>query len=636
LKLQGVFGRKTQGISIEFSKGLIQINFKFVKPIQFVISIPVISILLVGFSTIFLIKPAAAETSGIKVDSTQYSVYVGHPAQVKITGKITGAAGGNVILTIIKPDGTSQENMAFVTKIGDFTSLILLDKNSQLGHYQISAHYNGAYVGSTSFDVTGKESQQTTTPQPATEYKTYQNTQYGFSIKHPSWWQEQEVLQKTSQGVLIVVLAPSKATFLVIAIAPNDKDFEGLQGQEYLNKMIESQKKDCNPPSCSNFKVGESNTYTHANGYLEYVLVYSVSQRAADGTTSDVVRIIAQIPNDKDTWLLLIQTTADELKQHLAEISSVTSTFTIFDYQKPTITPTKIVTYQNSKYGFSIKHPSNWSEKELNLQIPEGTVLLAISSPDSQISMGVLFRPNDNVYGGLEGQNYFDKMIENYKNSCKMSFQRSGSTCSDFNVIGSGKDKTDAGYETYGVSYTTQQKNPDGTNEQLMYIVGQIPDGNDTWVLVFTGSPNAVKLYSDDIKTIAYSFAIFDYNGATSTTLQSTPLLKQKQFQLYAKASQKNDVVYLVIKNTKDSSDDIYSIKLTTVNGKITNLIKIKDWNYMRLGPNSIMYQTTSSPLHSSGVIQVKLKVDSKNTEIQWEAFTKDQKSLGTGKVGTS
>ena len=181
-------------------------------------------------------------------------------------------------------------------------------------------------------------------------------------------------------------------------------------------------------------------------------------------------------------------------------------------------------------------------------------------------------------------------MIENYKNSCKTSsFQTTGSTCSDFNVIGSSKDKTGAGYESYLLVYTTQEKYPDGTNGQRMYVVGQIPDGNDTWVLVLTGSPNAAQSYSDDVKTIGDSFTISDYNGAVSTTLQPTPLLNQKQFQLHTKASQTNDIVYLVIKNPKDSSD----------------------------------------------VIKVKLKVDSKNTEIQWEAFTKDQKSLGTGKVGT-
>ena len=117
------------------------------------------------------------------------------------------------------------------------------------------------------------------------------------------------------------------------------------------------------------------------------------------------------------------------------------------------------------------------------------------------------------------------------------------------------------------------------------------------------------------------TFTIFSYEGT------------KKQLSLQAKASQKNDIVHLVIKNPKDSTDDIYGIKLTNINGKITNFIKVKGWNYVRLGSDSVMYQTMSSPLDSSDMIKVKLKVDSKNTEIQWEAFSKDQKSLGTGKV---
>ena len=47
------------------------------------------------------------------------------------------------------------------------------------------------------------------------------------------------------------------------------------------------------------------------------------------------------------------------------------------------------------------------------------------------------------------------------------------------------------------------------------------------------------------------------------------------------------------------------------------------------------MYQTKSSPLDPAETIKVKLKIDSKKTEFAWEVFSKDQKSLGTGKVGT-
>lgn len=45
------------------------------------------------------------------------------------------------------------------------------------------------------------------------------------------------------------------------------------------------------------------------------------------------------------------------------------------------------------------------------------------------------------------------------------------------------------------------------------------------------------------------------------------------------------------------------------------------------------MFQTKSSPLKQSDVIKIKLKVDAKKPEITWDAYSKDQKSLGTGKV---
>jgi len=141
-------------------------------------------------------------------------------------------------------------------------------------------------------------------------------------------------------------------------------------------------------------------------------------------------------------------------------------------------------------------------------------------------------------------------------------------------------------------------------------------------VLGLAASPGEeYKGIGEEAGKMGDTFTILNYKGV------------QKQLSLQAKASQKNDIVHLVIKNPKDSTDDIYGIKLTNINGKITNFIKVKGWNYVRLGSDSVMYQTMSSPLDSSDMIKVKLKVDSKNTEIQWEAFSKDQKSLGTGKV---
>ena len=621
---------------------------------KFAISILIISILLVSFSTIFLIKPAAAETSGIKVDNSRYSVYVGHPAQVKITGKIDGAAGGNVMLTIIKPDGKSEEDMALVTRTGDFTSLILLDKNSQLGHYQISAHYNGAYVGSVSFDVTGKESQQAITSQTATQSKTYQNTQYGFSIKHPTWWQEQEVSQKTSQGDLILVLSPSKSTFLVVAFAPNDKNFGSLQGQDYLNKMIENQKKDCTS-SCSNFKVSESNTYTHKNGYLEYVVVYSSSLKATDGTTSDVVRIIAQIPNGKDTWLLLIQTTADELKQHLDEISSVTSTFTILDYQKSTTTGTAAKDYSNYsllkgewvKHKFYLKTESNVKSLQQSLQ-------------------NIMQQQFSGFAGGQQLKSFDD--LDWMKTSVTSVSKDEIKLHGESQVLGKQNDLGDQslGQSTFfavprntkvGDSFDSLFSTPDNpskitvTGVKKANILGksvkvfELKSHQTEPLGEMTKDTDQVAHY--DTKTgmiLDWGINMKIYNSTTHVNVQfgMTPVdwsqlstLSEASSIILAKASQKNDIVYLAIKNPNDSSDDIYSIKLTNVNGKIANFVKVKDWTPWRTGANSVIYQSTSSPLSSSNIIKIILKVDGKNTEIKWEVFSKDQKSLGVGTVKT-
>ncbi|MDP3780446.1 MAG: hypothetical protein Q8Q69_04570, partial [Nitrosopumilaceae archaeon] len=68
-------------------------------------------------------------------------------------------------------------------------------------------------------------------------------------------------------------------------------------------------------------------------------------------------------------------------------------------------------------------------------------------------------------------------------------------------------------------------------------------------------------------------------------------------------------------------------------NGKITNFLKLDGWEHKRINDKTVMYQTKSSPLDPTETIKIKLKVDSKKTEFSWEAFSKDQKSLGTGKV---
>lgn len=283
---------------------------------------------------------------------------------------------------------------------------------------------------------------------------------------------------------------------------------------------------------------------------------------------------------------------------------------------------TKYLSYENKQYGFSIKYPSNW-QKEETLEKDETTNMINIvtfNTPSELTYTSVNLIQDDTVYLGLSGQKFLDKMKNEFENVFCSSAAESGVTCSMEVLDGEGFTHHN-GYDGYRAAYGLTISE-DQNSAKVLVAVTMIPDGNDIWMIAAGSfSMDEIKSIGKEIDQISDSFTISNYSG------------EQKQFSLQSKAEQENDIVYLVIRNPEDSSDGIYGIKLTNVNGKITNFIKIKDWTYKRVGSDSVMYQTTTSPLDSSELFQVALKVDSKNTELQWEAFSKDQKSLGTGIV---
>lgn len=103
-------------------------------------------------------------TGFVKVDKTQYAISVGQPTQVTVYGKLDSPQGGKVILTVTKPDGTSEVLQALVTSSGDFSTPIILDKYSTEGQYQVYANYQGSDFSSISFNVVSKYSSNQSTP----------------------------------------------------------------------------------------------------------------------------------------------------------------------------------------------------------------------------------------------------------------------------------------------------------------------------------------------------------------------------------------------------------------------------------------------------------------------------------------
>lgn len=92
-------------------------------------------------------------TGFVKTDRSIYLTSEEHDTPVQITGQVSGGRGDAVVLTITKPDGTSEEDQAFLTGTGAFSSTYMLDKESPLGNYTLDASYAGTVFGSTSFKV---------------------------------------------------------------------------------------------------------------------------------------------------------------------------------------------------------------------------------------------------------------------------------------------------------------------------------------------------------------------------------------------------------------------------------------------------------------------------------------------------
>ena len=98
--------------------------------------------------------PTAQSANGyFKMDKSEYSSSANPPEMATITGKLNDPKGGTVVLTITKPDGTTEPISADVTNVGDFTTLVIIDESFPAGTYTISGNYHGSDLGSTTFTV---------------------------------------------------------------------------------------------------------------------------------------------------------------------------------------------------------------------------------------------------------------------------------------------------------------------------------------------------------------------------------------------------------------------------------------------------------------------------------------------------
>lgn len=302
----------------------------------------------------------------------------------------------------------------------------------------------------------------------------------------------------------------------------------------------------------------------------------------------------------------------------------------------------KYLSYENKKYGFSLKYPSDLKKEETLTEsdepFPNSISIVSFTTPSELSTLGVALIKDDTIFKGLSGQKFLDKMKNEFESRTCSAVTDPTLTCS-MEVGIEGSDTNQNGHVVYTAAYAfTVSDNQD--SQKIIIFITMFPNGNDVWVLGLVTVPGETyKGIGEETGKMADTFKISNYKGeqksSSSTkpsTTQTTPL-NQKQFSLNVKAIQENDLVTITITSPKDSSSDVYGIKLTTTTGKIKNYVKVNGWDHKRISDNTVSYQTKSYPLGQSDVIKIKLKVDTKKPEITWNAYSKDQKSLGTGKV---
>lgn len=92
-------------------------------------------------------------SSFFKMDKSQY-VANGNPNDMAtISGKVDNPKGGSVILTITKPDRTTESLTVGVTNVGNFRTVIIIDDSFPAGTYTVGGNYQGSDLGSATFMV---------------------------------------------------------------------------------------------------------------------------------------------------------------------------------------------------------------------------------------------------------------------------------------------------------------------------------------------------------------------------------------------------------------------------------------------------------------------------------------------------
>lgn len=230
-------------------------------------------------------------------------------------------------------------------------------------------------------------------------------------------------------------------------------------------------------------------------------------------------------------------------RSHVILVLTVLATGLIFAvpnvYGAETEKTTQFKSYKNNNYGLSIEYPAGWNVQELIFEKDDWTGIVTFTEPKSSTtSFEILLVKNAIKSDKVQGQEYLDKMISEYKNQCVNAVaDKDLYTCSKFNLLSS----TSGNFQGGNLYSAIFSQDITIFSVSFTQIVGvhEIPDGTDKWVLIITTNKADIQKFADVISHMEQSFKISDFTPQTSQTpsktssTQTTPTPKATKYLSY-------------------------------------------------------------------------------------------------------
>ena len=291
----------------------------------------------------------------------------------------------------------------------------------------------------------------------------------------------------------------------------------------------------------------------------------------------------------------------------------------------PPVRPTFNV-YTSDEYGFSIEYPTEWFVEDKIIQNDSWIGIVAFT-PNLDIwdsFLGVALSQDNFEYKNLHGDQYLDKLIEDYQRECdSVSFTEEGLVCSDFEIIVSDVITEDE-LSAYLLAFSYSEKWPDRDIVDRVYFLWEIPIKSDTWQITFIGTFDDWKMYGDIVAEALPSFELLNDHE------ESSSIEEGEQAYVSVAMKHKKKVSLVSVKNNGDV--EIFGVQIKTDDGKI-RYVTTRGWDRDRIDQNGVMVYTSDKPIKPGKVLIIIMIVDNRTSSLEWSVLDIIGNMIGKGDV---